>query len=192
MADIKPFSDSEYKSLGKLMSLLKKEAIISYGDKIANIFTQAELVDFNNEHINIVLTWGTGEGAKHVGESTTEKIKITREDMEVTHRITEKEEKYLADQPKNMRELVEEIYENCKDNEEFIQDVKTKTAGEFAIDNHHGFGTNIRNRCGFWGGNTPVYRELRALGVKHADDMSGRVLRELHHYAKDKIENNNQ
>lgn len=43
---------------------------------------------------------------------------------------------------------------------------------------HHCFGMSIRNAWGLWGGNgsSPLVSELNAIGLFHADDMSGLII----------------
>ena len=90
---------------------------------------------------------------------------------------------------KNIQKLVEEIYHQWgwgKDGK-FIEDIKTKTDGDFAIGLHHTTGRDIRNSYGFWTKDTDLYEYMRSIGLKDADDMSHKVLLELHKYATEQL-----
>jgi hypothetical protein len=41
---------------------------------------------------------------------------------------------------------------------------------------HFGYGMHLRNEWGLWGGGSPLVVELNALGLHHADDMSGLII----------------
>lgn len=90
---------------------------------------------------------------------------------------------------KDVLSLVKEIYHGWGWglDERFINDIKTKDIGDFAIQFHHGFGTQIRNDYGLWAGDTDLYRYFIALGIKHPDDMSHKVFKELYKYGRQEL-----
>jgi len=51
---------------------------------------------------------------------------------------------------------------------------------------HHGLGRWIRNNWGLWKQEGPLYGKLKALGLEHADDMSGLILESFHRKLSDK------
>lgn len=83
---------------------------------------------------------------------------------------------------KSVQELIHQMYNDWKNEPEFINDVKNNDAINFALKLHHDVGKDIRNKY-FWGKDTDVYRELEAIGYSEPDDMSGYVLSMLHDYA---------
>lgn len=90
--------------------------------------------------------------------------------------------------PKTVQEAVKSIYESIKDDPKFIESIQTKTAGDFAIESHHGFGTGIRNDFDLWDSSSDIHKDCKARGVKHPDDMSGFIMAKLYDYAKAEIE----
>jgi len=50
------------------------------------------------------------------------------------------------------------------------------TESEFTARAHHGFGTGLRNNWNLWKEDSPLHQHFRALGLWHADDMSGIIL----------------
>ena len=93
---------------------------------------------------------------------------------------------------KDVMGLVKEIYHEWKwgEDENFINDIKTKTAGDFAIQFHHGMGMQIRNSYGFWKGDTDLYKYFISIGITEPDDMSHEVFLQLYKYGKQQLENN--
>ena len=57
---------------------------------------------------------------------------------------------------------------------------------EGATAHHHGLGRWIRNNWGLWKREGPLYSWLVALGLEHADDMSGLILESFHRKLTDK------
>ncbi len=55
-------------------------------------------------------------------------------------------------------------------------------AAEFAVKLHMSAGHQIRNSWGLWERPEGLARELRAMGITHADDMSGELLRAYWHW----------
>lgn len=88
--------------------------------------------------------------------------------------------------PKSVQELIHQMYDDWKNEPEFIKDVKNNDAINFALKLHHDVGRDIRNKY-FWKKDTDVYRELEAIGYSEPDDMSGYVLSMLHDYASKMI-----
>ncbi len=41
---------------------------------------------------------------------------------------------------------------------------------------HHSLGRHLRNTWGLWDENSPFYKWFFALGIRHADDMSGIII----------------
>lgn len=87
-------------------------------------------------------------------------------------------------QPKTILDLVKMIYNDWdyKSNRDFIVDVNTQPAEAFALSLHHSLGRHLRNEFGLWTKDTPLYEECKSLGLEHADDMSHRIILELHKY----------
>ena len=50
------------------------------------------------------------------------------------------------------------------------------TYQDFIGMSHHAMGRHMRNQWGFWAGEGELYERLCALGLSHADDMSGFLL----------------
>mgnify|MGYP001583314106 FL=1 len=65
----------------------------------------------------------------------------------------------------------------------FLVDIKSNDANEFAIRNHHGLGTHIRNSYGLWKRDSEIYAFCKSLGITEPDNISNVVLTELHRYA---------
>ena len=99
----------------------------------------------------------------------------------------------MEKQPETILDLVKEIYDewDFKSDEDFINDVKEKNADDFAIRLHNGIGRQIRNDYGLWKGDTPLYNYCKSIGLEHPDDMSHRILMELHKYATEQLNNKN-
>lgn len=55
----------------------------------------------------------------------------------------------------------------------------------FAVKNHHSLGRHLRNEWGLWAGG-PLKDYFNKLGIHHADDMSGIILRSYHEYLNGK------
>lgn len=57
-----------------------------------------------------------------------------------------------------------------------IENLKREDPGVF----HHSTGRWIRNEWGLWDPKSPLHREFNAIGLFHADDMSGIIFETAH------------
>lgn len=91
---------------------------------------------------------------------------------------------------KDVQGLVKEIYEDWGwgKEESFISEIKNKTAEDFAIQFHFNLGRQIRNKYGFWKGDTDLYKHFISIGITEPDEMSHHVFLELYKYAKNYYE----
>lgn len=87
---------------------------------------------------------------------------------------------------KDIEGLVKEIYHEWEwgVNLDFINDLKTKSAEDFAIQFHHGVGMQIRNSYGFWKGDTDLCKWFVSNGITSPDEMSHKVFLELFKYGR--------
>jgi len=90
---------------------------------------------------------------------------------------------------KDVLGLVKEIYHDWEwgKEEQFAQDLKTKTAEDFAIQFHNNIGMQIRNSYGLWKGDTDLHEYFLSIGIKHPDEMSHKVFLELYKYGREKL-----
>lgn len=51
---------------------------------------------------------------------------------------------------------------------------------------HHSLGQYMRNKWGLWKGDTELHAYFKGLGIWHADDMSGIILKSYFRYTHDK------
>ena len=63
-----------------------------------------------------------------------------------------------------------------------LEEFKAKTEDELAI-YHFGLGLWMRNNWGLWCG-SPLAKYFNSMGIFHADDMSGIILRSFHRHLK--------
>lgn len=77
----------------------------------------------------------------------------------------------MINEPRTIAEAVEKIL-----SAEDVALLKTTEASSF----HHTTGRWIRNDWGLWNTNGPLHKEFNAIGIFHADDMSGIVLEIAH------------
>lgn len=75
--------------------------------------------------------------------------------------------------PTNLEEAFQWLDEHVSDKEVFIKEDEI-TAVALC---HHGLGRWLRNNWGLWKEDTPLAFYFISHGVKHADDMSGIILR---------------
>lgn len=65
-----------------------------------------------------------------------------------------------------------------------LTDEEKKTLTEIEEDDicvfHHSWGEDIRNEWSMWKKETPLVNSFKEIGISHADDMSGIVLRSAH------------
>lgn len=90
---------------------------------------------------------------------------------------------------KDITGLVKEIFHDWGwgNDENFLNDIKTKTPEEFANQFHHTTGMQIRNSYGFWKGDTDLYDYFISIGITSADDMSHKVFLELYKYGREQL-----
>jgi hypothetical protein len=93
--------------------------------------------------------------------------------------------------PETVLELVTEMYDNWKDEPNFINDIKAKSADDFAISLHDSTGREIRNDY-LWVKGSKIHKECLELGFDHPDDMSNYILVELHNYTTQKLNENQE
>lgn len=78
--------------------------------------------------------------------------------------------------PSTLDEAVEKVKELTCDSDEDLAAVKSMSEDEILSRIHHGLGRWIRNNWGLWEG-SPLKTEIEKLGLHHADDMSGIILK---------------
>ena len=84
-----------------------------------------------------------------------------------------------------LSELAQLVYEdyNLGMNEDFLFQVRTKSAEEFACAAHFGLGLSIRNRYRLWDEDSKYYIKDTGGVSMHPDDVSHEVLLKLHQCA---------
>ncbi len=87
-------------------------------------------------------------------------------------------------------ELAQLIYDDLQlgENEDFLYQVRTKTAEEFAALAQFGLGLSIRNRYSLWDEKKWDLKDAKGMSM-HPDDVSNDVLIEVYHYARRMLEN---
>ena len=95
------------------------------------------------------------------------------------------EERFILDSidgvyiPKNLSDCFKQIdlfWDESKKSE-----IESWTQEEFVSQNHHGFGTWMRNNWGLWDGSR-LSKYFNELGIYHADNMSGTICKNYHRY----------
>ncbi|MEM6379957.1 MAG: DUF6794 domain-containing protein [Bacteroidota bacterium] len=81
--------------------------------------------------------------------------------------------------PKNLSECLQQIDHFWTDS--LKNEVKNMAEEDFGSTAHFGFGRWMRNHWGLWGGSR-LKKYFNAMGIYHADDMSGIILRCYHRY----------
>jgi hypothetical protein len=91
----------------------------------------------------------------------------------------------------SLQELAEHIYHDLQlgEDKEFIESIKNNTAETFAFDAHFGLGMFIRNQYGLWDEKSKWMHSLPDnIKVIHPDDISHKILIEIHRYGQKKLE----
>jgi hypothetical protein len=78
--------------------------------------------------------------------------------------------------PQSLEEAISHVKEKIS---KFVEDqlAKSKTEDDIASSMHFGYGMWIRNNWGLWTQDSCLFKELSALGLFHADDMSSLILK---------------
>ncbi len=87
------------------------------------------------------------------------------------------------DIPKDLDACIERLKKMIS--EEEIAEIKEMTEDDFVGATHHGLGTSLRNGWGLWTG-SELAQYFGRMGLWHADDISGLILRSFHRHLKGK------
>ena len=79
-------------------------------------------------------------------------------------------------------DILTDIIKESEDREWF----KKSTENEVVSGAHHGLGEWVRNKWNLWDKSSPLYKNLKKLGLWHADDMSSFILISYHRLINDK------
>ena len=81
-------------------------------------------------------------------------------------------------------ENLEECFEFLKKHTPYgdLEEFKNTPENRAVAMCHHGTGTWLRNQWGLWRKESVLAKYFNALGIYHADDMSGIILKSLHRH----------
>jgi len=81
--------------------------------------------------------------------------------------------------PSTLYEVLDELEKEHRDDEE-CKKFAEEPEDEAVSSRHHGLGQHIRNGYELWKGDSVLSVHFKSLGIFHADDMSGIIMRSLH------------
>jgi hypothetical protein len=90
----------------------------------------------------------------------------------------QKEERMI---PKTLDECFEELSKS-----EGLEKFKDMPEEHIIGAYHHGLGTWMRNEWGLWDEKSDLHKHFKAMGLFHADDMSGLILLSFHRKVNEK------
>lgn len=91
--------------------------------------------------------------------------------------------------PKTVDEAVKAMFHSWGWDKEasFRRDTERHGAQEFALSLHNTIGRKIRNEFGLWNADSELHKHCLTIGLKDPDEMSHRILTELHKYATEQF-----